>query len=384
MNRGVVYLVGAGPGDPGLLTVRALELLRAADVVAHDKLVPGAILALANPRADRLVVGRLRGEARRSFRLHPEVLARARAGLMVVRLKCGDPMIFGRGAEEADDLAAAGIPFEIVPGVSAALGAAAYAGIPLTDRRCASSVTFTTGHDGRAGADAGHGAGNGTVVLYMGAANLADNLARLTAGGREPGTPAAYVERATERAQRVIVGTLADLAQRVAAAQPGPDGPAVVIVGEVVRLRPRTGWRERRPLAGRRVLLVGLRPDDARDARMVRELRDLGAAVELAPGGAGVPDLVLWLRVATVASPLREWLREVPVVAMDADAEREATVAGASGVICARHPSLPSTVAAVIAAIGAAGEGMPAPIAPADAHANLDAGRVIAVRRRGR
>ncbi|HET6146544.1 MAG TPA: uroporphyrinogen-III C-methyltransferase [Polyangia bacterium] len=398
----MVYLVGAGPGDPGLLTVRALELLRTAEVVAYDKLVPEAILALANPAAERLVVGRLRGEARRAFRLHPEVLARARAGRVVVRLKCGDPMVFGRGAEEAEDLVAAGIPFEIVPGVSAALGAAAYAGIPLTDRRCASSVTLTTGHDGHpteAEADAPSSApalpGRGTVVLYMGASNLADNLACLVAGGRAPATPAAYIERATERAQRVIVGTLADLAARVAGADPGPDGPAVVIVGEVVRLRPRTGWRERRPLSGRRVLVARAR--SGADAQIVKELRQLGATVDETPGltPARAPDLVVLAGAAgasaLVAGPLRALLANVAIIAMGAPAEQAARAAGAASVTASRHDSVPSLIAAVLSRLGPAPGPLPVPsprsaslgtggkadggprIAGADAHANADA-----------
>jgi uroporphyrinogen III methyltransferase/synthase len=276
-----VYLVGAGPGDPGLLTVRAAELLRSADVVAHDKLIPAPILALANPRAERLEVGRRRGDAKQDFVLHPEVLARAQAGLRVVRLKSGDPLMFGRGAEEAQELADAGIPFEIVPGVSAALGAAAYTGIPLTDRRCASSVTFTTGHNGQPGEFqedepelASAARGPGTVVLYMATHRLTDNLRRLVDSGRAPATPAAYVEHATGRNQRVIVGTVSDLAGRVTAE--GTNGPALVIVGDVVRLRQKVAWTERRPLAGKRVIVARARPGDS---QISKELRNLGADV---------------------------------------------------------------------------------------------------------
>lgn len=285
MSRGIVYLVGAGPGDPGLLTVRAAELLRTAEVVAHDKLIPAAILALANPRAEILVVGRRRGDAKQTFTLHPDVLARARAGRRVVRLKSGDPMIFGRGAEEAQELADAGIPFEIVPGVSAALGAAAYTGIPLTDRRCASSVTFTTGHGGQPGDFGDDGSefasasgGPNTVVLYMATHRLAGNLRRLIQGGRAPTTPAAYVEHATGRSQRVIVGTLSDPAARVVAE--GTRGPSLVIVGDVVRFRQKVGWTERRPLAGKKVLVARARPGES---QIAKELRNLGADVIEAP-----------------------------------------------------------------------------------------------------
>jgi uroporphyrin-III C-methyltransferase len=194
---GRVDLVGAGPGDPGLLTVRARELLGAADVVAYDELVPPALLALAPPGAERLPVGRrCHGRTREPLRLHPDVLDRARAGKRVVRLKAGDPFVFGRGGEEAEELAAAGVPFEVVPGVSAALGAAAAARIPLTHREVSSEVTFATGHDliraeapGRS--DGRRLAGSGTLVLYMASRSLGANLARLVDSGRPATTPAA-------------------------------------------------------------------------------------------------------------------------------------------------------------------------------------------------
>ncbi len=240
--NGCVYLVGAGPGDPGLLTLRALELLRGCDVVAHDELVPPAILALAAPHAERLAVGRRCRGRRAPMKLHPEVLARARAGRSVVRLKSGDPFVFGRGGEEAEELARAGISFEVVPGVSAALGAAAAAWIPLTHRECSSDVTFATGHDLGSAAASGRVdwaklAGSGTLVLYMASRSLAANLARLVAHGRPAATPAAWIAAATRPDQEVVVGTLADLAARV---DPRAGGaPALVIVGEVVAVRER-------------------------------------------------------------------------------------------------------------------------------------------------
>lgn len=240
---GRVDLVGAGPGDPGLLTVRALELLRAADVVAYDELVPEAILALAAPGAELLAVGRrCHGQNRDPMRLHPAVLERARAGKRVVRLKAGDPLVFGRGGEEAEELAAAGVPFEIVPGVSAALGAAAATWIPLTHREVSSSVTFATGHDLTAGGAPGRcewdqlGAG-GTLVLYMASRSLAGNLARLVRRGRAASTPAAWISAATRPEQEVVVGTLADLAARVG--EQRGSAPALVVVGEVVTVRER-------------------------------------------------------------------------------------------------------------------------------------------------
>ncbi|WP_242339015.1 MULTISPECIES: uroporphyrinogen-III C-methyltransferase [Anaeromyxobacter] len=240
---GRVDLVGAGPGDPGLLTVRARELLRAADVVAYDELVPRALLALAPPGAERLPVGRrCHGRTRGPLRLHPDILERARAGKRVVRLKAGDPFVFGRGGEEAEELAAAGVPFEVVPGVSAALGAAAAARIPLTHREVSSDVTFATGHDltrseAPARTDWRRLAGSGTLVLYMASRSLGPNLARLVESGRPATTPAAWISAATWPEQEVVVGTLADLAARVGLR--GGGAPALVVVGEVVTIRER-------------------------------------------------------------------------------------------------------------------------------------------------
>ena len=246
VQRGTVYLVGAGPGDPGLLTVRARELLAAADVVAYDALVAPAILAQVRPGAELVPVGRRHGSGPTSYRLHPSVIPRAAAGLSVVRLKAGDPLIFGRGGEEAEELRDAGIAFEIVPGVSSALGAAAYAGIPLTHRDHASDVTFVSGHD-LAGdrrsltdwTSLAHQ--TGTLVLFMAARTLATNLARLIAAGRSPGTPAAYVAAATTPQQQVITGTLETL-PALAAAAADPAAPALVIIGDVVGLRDRLAW----------------------------------------------------------------------------------------------------------------------------------------------
>ena len=245
-GQGIVYLVGAGPGDPKLLTIRALELMRSAEVVAYDELVPPQILALVPAQAELLAVGRRHGHGKTGYRLHPMVLERARAGRIVVRLKSGDPLIFGRGAEEAEELAEAGISFEIVPGVSAALGAAAYAGIPLTDRRYASQVTLATGHCAEGDQDSSRE----TLVLYMAAHRLAEHLQRLIAQGRAPSTPAAYVAAATTPEQQVISGTLADLASRVPINH--RSDPALVIVGDVVALRERIRWFEPVPLRGER------------------------------------------------------------------------------------------------------------------------------------
>jgi uroporphyrinogen III methyltransferase/synthase len=248
--------------------------MRSAEVVAYDELVPPQILSLVPAQAELLAVGRRHGHGKAGYRLHPMVLERARAGRIVVRLKSGDPLIFGRGAEEAEELAEAGIPFEIVPGVSAALGAAAYAGIPLTDRRYASQVTLATGHC----AEGEVGNSRETLVLYMAAHRLAENLQRLIAQGRAPSTPAAYVAAATTPEQRVISGTLADLAKRVASEH--RSGPALVIVGDVVALRERIQWFERVPLRGRRVLVARARPGRS---KIASQLRALGAQVMESP-----------------------------------------------------------------------------------------------------
>jgi uroporphyrinogen III methyltransferase/synthase len=274
--KGKVYLVGAGPGDPKLLTLRAHELLQSADVIAHDDLVAPEILACVAPRAELLSVGRRGGSGRSPYRLHPQVLALARSGKQVVRLKGGDPMVFGRGGEETRQLAEAGIPFEIVPGISTALGAAAYAGIPLTHRDLSSSVMLTTGHFAEEG-----NRHEGTVVLYMASHNLAENLRRLIAAGRAPHTPAAYIASATRPSQQVIVGTLQDLAGKASGLAAAGD-PAIVIVGEVVRAR---AWSEWRPasssgLSGRRILVARARPVPS---ELAVRLRDLGAQVSETP-----------------------------------------------------------------------------------------------------
>ncbi len=239
--RGVVYLVGAGPGDPRYLTLRAAELLSQAEVLAYDELVPEPLLARVPPGAERIAVGRRHGDPSPDWeRIHPAVLARAREGKRVVRLKAGDPFVFGRGGEEAEALREAGIPFEVVPGISAALGAAAAALIPLTHRDLASDVTFATAHDlategGRT--DWRRLSTGGTLVLYMGAKGIARNLARLVELGWDRATPAAWVAAATRPNQRVVTGTVGDLAERVAGER--HPGPALLIIGDVVALRDR-------------------------------------------------------------------------------------------------------------------------------------------------
>lgn len=233
---GWVYLIGAGPGDVELLTLKAARLLGEADVVAYDELVSDDILALAPAHAELVPVGRrAKGCRYHEDKIHPVVIERAREGKTVVRLKGGDPFVFGRGGEEGEELAAAGIPFEVVPGISAALGAAASTGIPLTHRECASSVTFATAHAATDSGDPKLAVTvplTGTVVLYMGLGRIAETAASLVAAGRDPSTPVAVVAHATRPTQRTVVGTLETIAADVEHAK--LPAPALIVVGEVV------------------------------------------------------------------------------------------------------------------------------------------------------
>jgi len=235
--RGRVFLVGAGPGDPDLLTVKALRILQNASIVAYDELVGPEIMDLIPEGVERIAVGRRKGTCPNAPSIHPAVLERALEGRDVVRLKGGDPMVFGRGAEEAEELTALAIPFEIVPGISAALGAASTSGIPLTHRDASPSVTFATAqlrHD-REGDPLADLPRTGTLVLYMGLSTLAQTSERLVATGRAPSTPVAVVSRATLPDERVVTGTLATIAAEVARAD--VPTPALVVIGEVVDKR---------------------------------------------------------------------------------------------------------------------------------------------------
>jgi len=265
--NGRVYLVGAGPGDPGLLTRRGERCLAAADVVVHDRLVGPRLLDLIRPGAEVIALGRSHADRDRPSQAAIETLLveRARAGKTVVRLKNGDPFLLGRGAEEAEALRRADVPFEIVPGVSSAFAVPAYAGIPLTHRDHASLVTIATGHQARVGDEAVPPAlpwaalahQGGTLVFLMGMRQMAAIMAALIAHGLAADTPAAAVQSGTTGAQATVVATAGTLAARVRAA--GLEAPGVVVVGSVVTLRERIAWFEERPLFGRRIVVTRAR-----------------------------------------------------------------------------------------------------------------------------
>jgi uroporphyrinogen III methyltransferase/synthase len=277
---GTVYLVGAGPGDPGLITVRGVEVLRRADVVVYDSLANERLVDLAPASAERIAVGKRHGTTCMSQEAINELLvARAAAGLAVVRLKGGDPFVFGRGGEEAAALRAHDIRFEIVPGVTAGVAAPACAGIPVTHRDYASAVAFVTGHE-----DACKPGGTidwsalarfpGTLVFYMSVSRLTDLTATLIAHGMSPDTPAAAIERGTTPAQRSVRGSLADIARRVR--DIGLSPPAVIVVGRVASLGDALRWFDDRPLFGQRIIVT--RPV-RQAAAMVERLESLGAEV---------------------------------------------------------------------------------------------------------
>jgi uroporphyrin-III C-methyltransferase/precorrin-2 dehydrogenase/sirohydrochlorin ferrochelatase len=243
-HRGEVYLVGAGPGDPELLTLRALKLMERAEVVLYDNLVSQGILDLIPAGVERIYVGKQRANhALRQEEINERLVREARAGRRVLRLKGGDPFMFGRGGEEIDSLATHGIPFEVVPGITAALGVAAFAGIPLTHRDHAQACLFVTGHLKDGSMDLDWPAlvrPRLTVVVYMGLLCLPVLCAKLIEHGQSPEHPAAVVQQGTAPTQRVVTGTLATLPALAERAQ--LHGPTLIIVGDVVRLRERFNW----------------------------------------------------------------------------------------------------------------------------------------------
>lgn len=260
MKRGKVFLVGAGPGDPGLITVKGLECLRKADVIIYDRLIDDSLLEEAHPEAKKIYVGKGRGcHTMEQKKINLLMVSKAREGKTVVRLKGGDPFVLGRGGEEAEVLAANGIPFEVVPGVSSAYAVPAYAGIPITHRRLASSFTVITGHEDPEKDKSSISwdkisSGSDTLVFLMGIGNLAHIVNQLIQNGRPASTPVAVISQGTSPNQKTVVGTLEDIASRTK--KEGLEPPAVIVVGEVVRLREQLRWFDNLPLFGKRVLVT--------------------------------------------------------------------------------------------------------------------------------
>lgn len=283
-SMGKVYLVGAGPGDPGLLTLRGLECLRRADVVLYDGLVNPLVLRYSKAKAERTCRVSAGGERHLDQdEINHRLVAAAKQGKTVVRLKGGDPFVFGRGSEEAAALATEGIPFEVVPGVTAAVAAGEYAGFSVTHRDHASAVAFITGHEvpakGAPSLDYGVlAAFPGTLVFYMGWHRLPRIADALVAAGKSESTPVAVVSHASWPSQQTVTGTLATIAEQVVAAGLRP--PSLIVVGECVRQREQLAWFEKRPLFGRRIGVT--RADEQADAQIDR-IFELGAEPVLMP-----------------------------------------------------------------------------------------------------
>ena len=298
MSVAKVHLVGAGPGDPGLMTARALELIARADVILFDKLIPDTALGGARPDAELIDVGKIGGGKQVPQDVTTALLLEhARAGREVVRLKGGDPFVFGRGGEEAQALAAEHIPFTVVPGVTAGVAAPAYAGIPVTQRNVSSAVAFVTGHENpdkpETAIDWPALAGfPGTLVFYMGVRALPRIAEQLIAAGRRADEPAAIVERGTLGDQRTVTGTLETIAAR--AAQEAVRAPSITVIGDVAALHDEIAWLPERPLIGRTVAVTRAR---AQASALAARLRALGAmvvetpSIRIEPLAVTVPDL---------------------------------------------------------------------------------------------
>lgn len=277
-------MVGAGPGNPDLLTCRAKDLLSRAEVIAYDALISPSILCAVNPEAELISVGhRGYGSTRLEYAIHPMVIEKALQGKMVVRLKSGDPLIYGRAAQECEELREKGISFEIVPGITAAIGAASYAGLPLTHKDFASDLMITSGHDLRGGHPSktdwqAIGKSSGTIVIYMAASKVRENCQRLMETGRPPETPVAFVAEATRGSQKTIIGTLQDLHFKVGEFNKAV--PALIVVGQIVSQSKQFAWREERPLHSLTLMLVRSRPNPS---LLGKKLRESGADVLEAP-----------------------------------------------------------------------------------------------------
>ncbi len=384
---GKVYLLGAGPGDPELITARALRRLAEADVVLYDALVHPDLLSRARPDAEKVFVGKRAGRpSARQARIDQRLLDAARAGKTVARLKGGDPYLFGRGSEEAEALAEHGIPFEVVPGVPSPIAATAYAGISLSHRSCSSSVAYITATESVEKDRSSHdwsklATATQTLVIFMGMRKLGSLMALLMEHGRAPETPAAVVQWASLPKQRCVVGTVADIADEARAA--GLGLPALTIVGEVVSLRERLRWYDAQPLFGHRVLVT--RPAHQRD-ELEMLLRDEGAepvaipAIRIEPPADPAPlrravenaDGYRWA-VFTSANGVRAFFDEV------ARQRRDARVLG-NARVCAIGPATADALRAhgIVADVipeEFRGEGAALAIAETDPH--LDGAAVL-------
>lgn len=326
---GQVYLIGAGPGDPGLFTIKGLRALQAADVVIYDYLVDAAIVREGRADAEYIYVGKMAGQhTLEQDEINTLLVRHAQAGKTVARLKGGDPFVFGRGGEEAEALIAAGVPWEVVPGITSAIAAPAYAGIPVTHRQVASAFTVVTGHEDptKAGSDidwASLGSGTGTLIFLMGVGQLPQIAAQLLAHGRDASTPAAVVRWGTTPRQQTVTGTLADIAELVRAA--GLTAPAVTIVGPVVALRERVAWFDQRPLWGKRIVITRA---SEQAPELAERLAALGAAtttlstIQILPADPAPLDAA----IAEVARAAYTWVILTSVNGVVAFAERLAAL----------------------------------------------------------
>jgi uroporphyrinogen III methyltransferase/synthase len=295
-KKAMVYLVGAGPGDPGLITTKGLNCIEIADVLIYDYLAAKAFLKHARPECECIYVGKKGGDHTLSQEGINELIAdKARQGKIVTRLKGGDPFIFGRGGEEAEILVAAGIPYEVVPGVTSAIAAPAYAGIPLTHRQFTSTLAFVTGHEDPTKEETSIdwpalARGIGTLVFFMGVKNLPKIVKQLCDNGRSPDTPVALVRWGTTPKHKTVTGTLENIVAK--SRQAGIKAPALIVVGKVVTLRETLQWFEKRPLLGKRIVVTRAR---AQASDLIQELTQLGAecvecpTIEVVPPDSWAP-----------------------------------------------------------------------------------------------
>lgn len=367
---GKVYLIGAGPGDPGLFTLRGVACLREADVVVYDYLANPRLLAYAKPRAELIYVGKKGGEADAVTQeeIGRLLIDKALAGKVVARLKGGDPFIFGRGGEEGEELFQAGIPFEIVPGVTSAVGVPAYAGIPLTHRDYASTVAILTGHEDPSKQTSviaweKVATGIGTLVFLMGAGNLPIIVDKLLGCGRSKDTPAAVIHWGTTPEQETVTGTLECIVGLAQMRGLGP--PAVLVVGDVVRLRERLKWFERRPLFGTRILVTRAREQAGRFAELLEaqgaEVLEI-PLIELAPPKSWRPldqaierlESYRWV-IFTSANGVETFFRRLQELRQDArrlGAARICAIGPATAEALERHSMIPDVVPAEFRAEG--------------------------------